>query len=165
MATGSIDPRAFREALGHYASGITIIGGIVDGAPVGFTCQSFYSVSIDPPLVSFGVMKTSTTWQKIRSIGDFSINILSSAQIELSNKFGRPSADRWKDVRWETSPLGTPVIVDALLCLDCSIYAEHGAGDHWLTIAHVNRLTQAAGGINHSPLLYYKGKYRQLAGA
>ena len=63
------DPRQFRDTLGHYASGITIVSGIHNGEPVGFTCQSFFSVSIDPPLISFSVMKTSTTYPRIAATG------------------------------------------------------------------------------------------------
>jgi 3-hydroxy-9,10-secoandrosta-1,3,5(10)-triene-9,17-dione monooxygenase reductase component len=94
MASNMIDPRKFRDALGHYASGITIVGALVNGIPVGFTCQSFCSVSIAPPLVSFCVKKVSTSWPKIRSVGKFSINVLSCDQKELSNKFARSGTER-----------------------------------------------------------------------
>lgn len=162
MDQHAIDPRRFRDALGHYASGVTIIGGLVDDVPVGFTCQSFYSVSINPPLVSFCVMKSSTSWPKIRSVGKFSINVLSFKQSELSDKFSRSAHERWANVDWTINELNNPVIGGVLLCLDCSLFAEHEAGDHWITIARVNRLIETVED-SHSPLLYYKGRYHQLS--
>lgn len=162
MNKGLFDSRAFRDALGHYASGITIIGGLVDGAPVGFACQSFYSVSLEPPLVSFCVMKTSSSWPKIRPLKHFSINLLSSEQLEISNSFARSSGDRWANVTWSESPHGDPVIDGALLTLDCSMYAEHEAGDHWIVICNVNNIGLPPDSKARSPLLYYKGSYCQI---
>jgi flavin reductase (DIM6/NTAB) family NADH-FMN oxidoreductase RutF len=141
---------------------VTIIGGLVDGAPVGFTCQSFYSVSIDPPLVSFCVMKSSTSWPKIRAVGKFLINVLSSNQTELSDKFSRSTGERWANVDWTTNEHNNPVISGVLLSLDCDLFAEHEAGDHWITIARVHRLVETVGADN-SPLLYNRGRYRQLS--
>lgn len=162
MDAHSIDRRAFRDALGHYASGITIISGLLDGTPVGFTCQSFYSVSIDPPLVSFSVMKTSSSWPKIRPLTDFSINLLSWDQLEVSDTFGRSSVDRWANVKWTQSPHGNPIIDDALVWLDCSLFAEHEAGDHWIVICNVKNIASPSDDKNRLPLLFYKGRYCQL---
>ena len=162
MPIGSIDPRKFREALGHYASGVTIISGLVDGDPVGFTCQSFYSVSLDPPLVSFSVQRTSNSWPKLRAASNFAINVLSSDQIEVSNAFARSTGNRWENVRWRTSPHKCPVIDDALLWLDCGHHVEHEAGDHWVVICRVNSISEVHALGDRSPLIYYKGRYRQL---
>jgi 3-hydroxy-9,10-secoandrosta-1,3,5(10)-triene-9,17-dione monooxygenase reductase component len=161
MAVNLIDPHKFRHALGHYASGITVVSGIVNDAPVGFTCQSFCGVSTDPPLVSFCVMKESRSWPKLRAVGNFSINVLSADQKELSTKFARPTSERWADVQWTINELNNPVIADVLLCLDCHIHAEHEAGDHWISIGRVDRLVTTSN-PRHSPLLYYKSRYHQL---
>jgi 3-hydroxy-9,10-secoandrosta-1,3,5(10)-triene-9,17-dione monooxygenase reductase component len=93
-ATGTFDELQFREAVGHYASGITIITGHDSEGPIGFTCQSFYSVSVDPPLVSFSVMKTSTTYPRIRDTGTFAVNILAADQGTISNQFARRGTDK-----------------------------------------------------------------------
>lgn len=93
--TSSIDQVQFRDAVSHYASGLTIITGHDEHGPIGFTCQSFYSVSVEPPLVSFSVMKTSTTYPRIRDTGTFAVNILSAGQQAASNQFARRGTDKW----------------------------------------------------------------------
>ena len=87
----AIEPLSFREALGHYASGITVITSHVDDEPIGFTCQSFYSVSMSPPLVSFSVMASSASYPRIRLAGRFAVNILSGEQVAISNRFASPA--------------------------------------------------------------------------
>jgi flavin reductase (DIM6/NTAB) family NADH-FMN oxidoreductase RutF len=86
QSTG-LDASLFRSTLSCYASGITIVTGLDDQGPIGFTCQSFYSVSVDPPLVSFSVMKTSTTYPRIRDTGTFTVNVLAREQEAISNQF------------------------------------------------------------------------------
>lgn len=158
----SIAPAHFREALGHYASGITVISSLVDGHPVGFTCQSFHSVSMSPPLVSFSVMASSASYPKIRQAGSFAVNILSADQINVSNKFAQRGLDKWQDTDWQTSALGNPFIAGCLYWIDCDIYAEHVAGDHLIVIGHVKQFhslqTTAA-----QPLIYFKGQYCGLS--
>jgi 3-hydroxy-9,10-secoandrosta-1,3,5(10)-triene-9,17-dione monooxygenase reductase component len=157
-----IEPLSFREALGHYASGITVITSHVDGEPIGFTCQSFYSVSMSPPLVSFSVMSSSASLPKIREAGRFAVNILSAEQVKISNQFARRGTDKWHGVEWQESPLGNPIIVGSLHWLDCEIYAEHAAGDHLIVIGEVKALNLQEAAATQ-PLLYFKGQYRNLA--
>jgi flavin reductase (DIM6/NTAB) family NADH-FMN oxidoreductase RutF len=157
----SIDPRGFRDTLGHYASGITIISGIDEAGPIGFTCQSFCSVSTEPPLISFSVMKTSTTYPRIRETGKFAVNVLSNHQHTVSNQFARTGADKWAGIPWTATRAGNPVIEDTLIWLDCDIWAEHDAGDHLIVLGRVNEMSPATWHI-HEPLLYFKGKYRYL---
>lgn len=101
--TRGIDSGLFRSAVGQYASGITVITGRGDDGPIGFTCQSFYSVSVDPPLVSFSVMKTSTTYPRIRDTGKFAVNVLSREQEAVSSQFARKGTDKWANVQWTPS--------------------------------------------------------------
>lgn len=158
----TIDSQRFRDALGHYASGITVITSDVDGEPIGFTCQSFYSVSTNPPLVSFSVMSSSYSYPKIRRAGRFAVNILSDEQVRISNQFARQSADKWHGVDRQESPLGNPIIDGALHWLDCEIHAEHAAGDHLIVIGEVKALNLPEAAASQ-PLLYFKGQYRNLA--
>jgi 3-hydroxy-9,10-secoandrosta-1,3,5(10)-triene-9,17-dione monooxygenase reductase component len=162
LSSTAIEPLSFREALGHYASGITVITSHVDGEPVGFTCQSFYSVSMDPPLVSFSVMSSSASYPKIRQAGRFAVNILSDEQANISNQFARRGANKWNGVEWRESPLGSPVIAGSLHWLDCEIYAEHTAGDHLIVIGEVKGLNLQDAAATR-PLLYFKGQYRNIA--
>ena len=158
----AIEPLHLREALGHYASGITVITSLVDDEPVGFTCQSFYSVSMNPPLVSFSVMTCSGSYPKIRQAGRFVVNILSDEQVEISNQFARRGSDKWQGIEWHESPLGNPVIAGSMHWLDCEIYAEHAAGDHLIVIGEVKALGQQKA-MAAQPLLYFKGQYRNIA--
>lgn len=162
LPSTAIEPLHFREALGHYASGITVITSRLEGEPIGFTCQSFYSVSMSPPLVSFSVMSASASYPKIRQAGRFVVNILSGEQVKISNQFARRGTDKWHGVDWQQSPLGNPIIAGSLHWLDCEIHAEHAAGDHLIVIGEVKALslqdTAAA-----QPLLYFKGQYCNIA--
>jgi 3-hydroxy-9,10-secoandrosta-1,3,5(10)-triene-9,17-dione monooxygenase reductase component len=160
-ASTALDPRTFRDALGLYASGITVIAGHDGDEPLGFTCQSFYSVSADPPLVSFSVMVTSSTYPRIRQTGKFSVNVLSRAQQPISNQFARKGTDKWADIAWQMSEGRNPIIDGTLTWLDCEIVAEHQAGDHYIVIGQV--LTVGPRDRHsHEPLLYFKGNYRHL---
>ncbi|WP_188539847.1 flavin reductase family protein [Kocuria dechangensis] len=156
-----IDPRAFRDALGLYASGITVITGRDEQGPVGFTCQSFYSVSTDPPLISFSVMKTSTTYPRIRQTGRFAVNVLAHHQQGTSNQFARKGTEKWAGIRWGPTRTGNPVPEDTLMWLDCQIWAEHDAGDHDIVLGRVNEMRPTRGHALE-PLLYFQGRYRHL---
>jgi 3-hydroxy-9,10-secoandrosta-1,3,5(10)-triene-9,17-dione monooxygenase reductase component len=156
-----VDPATFRTALGHYASRLTIVTGLHAQGPVGFTCQSFYSVSIAPPLVSFSVMRDSTTYPPMRATGGLAVNILARDQQRLANQFARKGTDKWANVERAPTTVGNPMIHGALLCLDCQVEAEHEAGDHVVVIARVIGL-QSTAVRDASPLLYYRGQYARL---
>ena len=159
----AIEPSRFREALGHFASGITVITSQLDGEPLGFTCQSFYSVSMSPPLVSFSVMSRSASYPKIRQAGRFAVNILSGDQVGISDQFASRGADKWRGVEWGESPLGNPLIGGSLHWLDCEIHAEHVAGDHLIVIGEVKAISRPRVSETQ-PLLYFKGQYCSLGG-
>ena len=153
---------AFRDALGHYASGITVITGTDEQRPIGFTCQSFYSVSIEPPLVSFSVQKTSTTYPRIRAAGRFAVNVLTRDQQHVSNQFSRSGTDKWSGIGCSWTRSGNPVLDGTMMWLDCRIWAEHDAGDHVIVLGEVEEMRLQHGRAK-DPLLYFKGRYRQLA--
>ncbi|WP_024820714.1 flavin reductase family protein [Arthrobacter sp. 31Y] len=159
--TSTIDARRFRDTLGHYASGLTIVTGDDDGEPLGFTCQSFYSVSVEPPLISFSVMKTSTTYPRIRSTGKFAVNVLAHHQHSIANQFARSGTDKWAGITWEPTSSGNPILADSLIWIDCTIHAEYEAGDHFIVVGAVNELISADAGQSE-PLLFFKGQYRHL---
>ncbi|MBD7976169.1 flavin reductase family protein [Serpens gallinarum] len=163
MSLGSpvIEPLSFRKALGHFASGITVITSDAGDEPVGFTCQSFYSVSVNPPLVSFSVMATSSSYPKIRQAGRFAVNILSDEQTTISNQFAQRGADKWQGINRQTSPLGNPLIGGCLNWLDCEIHAEYEAGDHVIVVGEVKALNVHESS-EYCPLLYFKGQYCTL---
>ncbi len=157
----ALDGRAFRSALGHYASGLTIISGADADGPIGFTCQSFYSVSMEPPLISFSVMTTSTTYPRIRATGSFAVNVLARGQRHVADQFARKGTDKWAGIERASTRTGNPIIADTLMWLDCTIWAEHEAGDHFIVIGHVNEMSPAEW-HRPDPLLFFKGSYREL---
>jgi 3-hydroxy-9,10-secoandrosta-1,3,5(10)-triene-9,17-dione monooxygenase reductase component len=151
--------RAFRDALGNYASGVTIITASHNQELFGFTCQSFFSLSVDPPLVAFSVMAKSTSYPKVREARSFAINVLAADQINLSNQFARSGTDKWAGVSWAPSELGSPVLDNSVLTLDCTPYREYEGGDHTLVVARVEDIKVNDGA---SPLLFFQGKYAQI---
>jgi 3-hydroxy-9,10-secoandrosta-1,3,5(10)-triene-9,17-dione monooxygenase reductase component len=151
--------RRFRDVLGRFASGVTVVTAVSSGAPVGMTCQSFSSVSLDPPLVLFIPAKTSRAWPLIQRAGRFCVNLLSHAQADLSNIMASRGVDKFHEVSWQKSEAtGSPVFEDTLGYVDCTIHAVHEAGDHYVVIGRVLDL-----GIPESeqdkPLLFFQGKY------
>lgn len=155
------NPARFREVLGHFASGIVIVAATLPDGPLGLTCQSFTSVSLDPPLVSFAVATTSRRYPRIREAGGFCVNVLADDQAELSREFGRGSADLWEHLRWRESPLGNPVIDGAHAWIDCCTETEIPAGDHLIVLGRVIDLSAAS---DRRPLVFYRGGYTSLPG-
>lgn len=150
--------RAFRDVLGRFASGVTVITAVHDGAPVGLTCQSFSSVSLDPPLVLFVPSRTSRAWPLIRETGYFCVNLLASDQAWVSNIMASKGADKFAEVEWRpSSRTGSPVLAGTLGHIDCALEAVHEAGDHDVVVGRVLTL---AGDAPGDPLLFYRGRYR-----
>ncbi len=154
------DEARFRQVLGHFATGVTVVTGCDEsGDPVGLSVNSFTSVSIDPPLVAFCVGRGSTTWPRIRATGRFTVNILSDDQEAVSRRFATTGAepfDRFEGVGWHPSPTGSPVVEGALAWIDATVEVEHDAGDHVMVIGRVSGLEVAPGG---APLVFYRGGY------
>jgi 3-hydroxy-9,10-secoandrosta-1,3,5(10)-triene-9,17-dione monooxygenase reductase component len=151
--------RRFRDVLGRFASGVTVVTGVSDDEPVGLTCQSFSSVSLEPPLVLVVPAKTSRAWPLIQRSGRFCVNFLASDQVEISDTMASRGTDKFADVKWTPSPTtGSPVIEGTLGYVDCTIHAVHEAGDHYVVIGRVADLV--ADGADLTPLLFYQGQYR-----
>lgn len=159
-ATLAVEALDFRAALGRFASGITVISGTHDCEPVGFTCQAFSSVSLDPPLVSFCVAASSMTYPRIRRNGSFAVSVLADDQQWISERFARSGADKWRGINWHPTPSGNPVVCGALAWLDCTVVAEHRAGDHMVVLGRVEHVD--AERPEAEPLLYHRSRYRRL---
>ena len=102
----TIDPSNFREVLGHFASGVTIITSMTESGPVGFTCQAFSALSLDPPLVIVAASNNSSTWPKIAAAGSFCVNILESRQEALCRSFAVSGSDKFAGVGWKATASG-----------------------------------------------------------
>jgi 3-hydroxy-9,10-secoandrosta-1,3,5(10)-triene-9,17-dione monooxygenase reductase component len=157
--TGSLDPQSMREVMGHFASGVTVVTAVTDDGPIGFTCQSFSSLSLDPPLVVFAPSRTSRTWPLLRGIGRFCINVLAEGQDAVSQNFARSGVDKFADVRWRRSAHGSPVLDDVVAWIDGELWAEYDGGDHTLAVAKVLDL---GADPRRRPLLYHRGAYGLL---
>ena len=149
--------RAYRDVLGQYASGVTVVTTMLDGRPVGMTCQSFTSVSLDPPLVAFLPMKTSRAFAAIRKSRRFCVNFLAAEQAEVSNNFASLAEDKFAGVAWDSTSNGMPRLDDTVGWVDCVVQDVHEAGDHYLVIGKVEDLGQ---GDATNPLLFHQGRYR-----
>ncbi len=154
--------RRFRDVLGRFGSGVTVVTGTSNGEPVGLTCQSFSSVSLDPPLVLFIPARTSRAWPLIQRSGKFCVNVLAADQAELSNTMASRGIDKFDGVTWSPSPTtGSPVLEGALAQLDCVIHTVYEAGDHYLVIGRVvDLITDDHSGHDPNPLLFFRGDYR-----
>ncbi|MEU3609619.1 flavin reductase family protein [Streptomyces sp. NPDC035033] len=151
-----IDPAAFRDVLGRFASGITVVAALTDGRPTGFACQSFASLSLDPPLVMLAVGRASTSWPGIERAGRFCVNILAEDQRATCAALGRSGPDKFASVPWHESEHGTVRVDGALAHVECAVDSVHEAGDHHLVIARVVALDAGEDG---RPLLYYRSRY------
>ena len=150
--------RLFREVLGRYASGVTVVTTMSAGQPTGMTCQSFTSVSLDPPLVAFLPTKQSRAFAAIQRAGTFCVNFLANGQEELSNQFASSGDDKFAGVDWSASGgTGSPMLAGIVGHVDCTVHSVHEAGDHFLVMGKVVDL---AVGEAEDPLLYYRGSYR-----
>lgn len=157
MTTPLIDSDHMRRVLGHFCSGITVITALgVDGRPVGFTCQSFSSLSLDPPLVSFSPARTSTSWPLIRTADTFAVNVLGAGHAELSHQFARSGTDKFRDVRWAPGQFGAPILTGVTAWAECRLWAEYDGGDHTIVAARVLHLHADT---DTNALLYYRGAY------
>ena len=110
IGASTFDQARFREVLGHFATGITVVTAMEDGTPVGFSCQSFTSLSLDPPLVALAPAKSSTSWPRIAKAGAFAVNILSDRQEALCRDFAVSGGDKFRGVAWHLGQAGTPVL-------------------------------------------------------
>ncbi|MFQ5966608.1 MAG: flavin reductase family protein [Acidimicrobiia bacterium] len=154
------DARDFRDMLGNFATGVVVVTGLHDDNPVGFSVNSFTSVSLEPPLVLFCIARESTTWPKIRASGVFAVNVLTEQQEDLCRTFASPGLERFDGVAWSQAPSGSPILDEALAWLDCTTDAVHPGGDHEIVLGRV-----AAMGLpdaTRQPLIFYRGSYHRL---
>lgn len=158
-----IDPRSFRDTLGCFATGVTIITSVApDGELLGVTVNSFNSVSLTPPLVLWSLDRRSYSRPAFEAAGHFAINVLRDSQKHLSNTFARALVDKWSGVQYEVWDTGAPILSGCLANFECITRAVHDGGDHLIFVGEVKRMTRDPSG---QPLLYYRGEYCSLAEA
>jgi flavin reductase (DIM6/NTAB) family NADH-FMN oxidoreductase RutF len=157
--TTGFDEARFRQVLGHFPTGVTVITANTAEGPVGMAVGSFTSLSLDPPQVLFCAGKASTSWPRIREHGSFSVNILAEDQEEISRVFASKAADKFAEIGWHRSRSGNPRLDGALAHIDCRIGAIVESGDHSIVVGEVDELAVAHEG---RPLVFFRGGYGRV---
>jgi 3-hydroxy-9,10-secoandrosta-1,3,5(10)-triene-9,17-dione monooxygenase reductase component len=150
-----ITPAEFRQVLGHLPTGVTVITADCPEGPIGMSANSVTSVSLDPPLILFCAAKSSTTWPSVRAASRFCVNVMASHQTETALAFARRGVDRFNGVAYRAGVAG-PALVEASAWLECSLNAEHDAGDHIIVVADVVAIEAAS---QKDPLVFFRGAY------
>lgn len=168
--TGTVQARpvpvtgdSFRDALSRHAAGVVVVTARpASGGPAGLTATSFTSVSLEPPLVSFYVATSSTTFPRLRTAPTFAVNVLGHDQAEVAGRFAARDVDRFAaPARWRSGPGGEPLLDGAAARLRCDWHDLQRIGDHLLVVGRV--IGVELGGAEAVPLLYHRGRFGRFA--
>jgi len=152
----SFDSAKYRQVLGHFPTGVTVITALVDGTPAGMAVGSFASLSLEPPQVLFCAGHSSSTWPKIKQAGSFCVNILSEDQEDVCRVFASKAEDKFAEIGWKRSGTGSPLIEGVMAYIDCDIETVVASGDHDVVVGGVRDLEVLHEG---GPLLFFRGGY------
>jgi 3-hydroxy-9,10-secoandrosta-1,3,5(10)-triene-9,17-dione monooxygenase reductase component len=151
----SSDIDRFKEVLGHFVTGVAVVTASTMDGPVGFTCQTFGALSLEPTLISFSALTSSHSWPRARAVGVVGVNILSSDQELVARVFGKPGADKFAGVGWSPGPMGAPLIEGALAHLEGRVQFVTTQGDHDIVVVAAEHAESFPG----APLIFYRGGY------
>jgi flavin reductase (DIM6/NTAB) family NADH-FMN oxidoreductase RutF len=162
--TASVSPAELREAMGHFATGVTVITSVdADGEPVGTTANAVTSLSLEPPLVLVCFDLNSSTLDAIRQHGAFAVNVLGQRQHHLSANFAkRGLSAAWDGVIHHRGPTGSPRLADVIAIIECTVEHAFPGGDHEIVIGRVRHVE--TNGEGATPLLFWRGKYAAIDG-
>ena len=153
------DPRTLRDALGCFATGVTVVTCLNEGKPAGLTVNSFTSVSLEPPLLLVCIAKRAASADALVSASHFAINVLQTGQQPASIRFSTRDEDRFGTTPWSCGEAGAPILKDSLGVFECERFAVYEGGDHHIL---VGRVVKASFDASLDPLLYFRGRYRRL---
>jgi flavin reductase (DIM6/NTAB) family NADH-FMN oxidoreductase RutF len=153
-----LTPEEFRDVIGHFASGVTVITAFHDGKPFGTTASAFTSLSLEPPMVLVCMNKTSETGMAIHAAGHFAVNILSEEQQEEAKRFAGKGENKFDGLETAPGIWGEPLLPGSLATLECQVTEETTGGTHWVFLAEV--LKGSTG--NGAPLAYWRGAFGRL---
>ncbi|WP_436740094.1 flavin reductase family protein [Streptomyces sp. BBFR102] len=146
-----------RRAMGAFATGVTVVTGLDAGRePVGFVCQSFASVSLEPPLVLFCADHRGRAWPRMRESGRFCVNVLAEDQDDLCARFGSSRGRKYEELDWDLSSWGTPALRGVLMRAHAEVYGVHAAGDHDVVVGRVLELQTPP---QRRPMLFHRGHF------
>jgi flavin reductase (DIM6/NTAB) family NADH-FMN oxidoreductase RutF len=151
--SAAIDQAHYRQVLGHFPTGVVIVAA---PGPVGTAIGSFFSISLEPPLVGFCIGSSSSSWPGIRESGVFCVSVLAHDQEAVCRAFAQKGADKFAGLGWTAMASGSPRINDCTAWIDCDIETVHEAGDHDVVIGRVREM-----GVEREekPLLFFRGGY------
>jgi flavin reductase (DIM6/NTAB) family NADH-FMN oxidoreductase RutF len=153
----SFDSLRFRQVLGHFPTGVTVVTGIAEGRPQGLTIGSFTSVSLEPPLVGFLPAFTSDSWREIGPTGRFCVNVLADDQVDFCWRFAREAENRFDGIQWWRSPAtGSPILPGVVAWIDCETADIYDVGDHWFVVGRVLDLEHSDPWPN--PMVFFRGQ-------
>ncbi len=156
-----IDAREFRNALGRFATGVTIVTGIGPrGELLGNTASSFNSVSLDPPLILWSLGRHAYSLKAYLSTNHFAVNVLREGQEDLSNRFARQLGNKWDGIAFDKWETGCPILPGSIAVFECRIRHTYMGGDHVIFVGEVINATYDPDG---RPLLFFGGGYRRLS--
>ena len=159
MSTAELDPAHFRELLGRFATGVTVLTvATSEGKPLGMTANSLTSVSLHPPLISVCIDREAELHDVIINASKFVVNVLRSPQEELARRFSDKHEDRFDGIGYHSNPEGLILLDGVIAHLICERYGEYPGGDHTIVLGQVVAGTTYEG----HPLLFYRGGYAAL---
>jgi flavin reductase (DIM6/NTAB) family NADH-FMN oxidoreductase RutF len=161
VTPASIDSTLFRQVLGAYPTGVSVVTALGSGGePVGMVVGTFTSVSLDPPLVGFLPDRKSTSWPQIEAAGHFCVNVLASDQQEVCRQVSAKGPDKFVGVEYALSRHNLPIIANAIATIECSIHSVTEAGDHWIVLGNVLGMEITR---DENPMLFHRGRYGGFA--
>lgn len=149
------DLATLRRCLGNFGTGVTIMTTWAEGAPAGMTANSFATVSLEPPLILWSVIRTSASAPAFLKAERFAVNILAASQLGLCKAFARTASDKFSGVDWEPGLGGVPILAGATATLECRMVRQVEGGDHIVLFGQIERMRSA----DQMPLLYVQGRF------
>ncbi len=167
-----IDPRELRNALGAFATGVTIVTTIANDErspgqdqkiPIAMTANSFSSVSLDPPLILWSLARNAQSFKAFDEAEHFAVHILHSGQKGLSGICATKNADKFAEISWHPGINGIPVFDDYNTCFECQVENKFDGGDHLIILGRVIKFDNKERETHSTPLVFYQGQYKNIA--
>ena len=162
MTGTDLSPMSLREAYGHFPTGVIAIAAEVDGVRVGLAASTFVPVSLDPPLVSFCVQNTSTTWPKLKDLPFLGISVLGESHDTAAKTLAAKTGDRFAGLETTTSDRGALFVHGTSVWLESAIEQEVLAGDHTIVVLRVHDITVHDGPDIPAPIVFHRSAFRRL---
>jgi 3-hydroxy-9,10-secoandrosta-1,3,5(10)-triene-9,17-dione monooxygenase reductase component len=160
MSLATFDSQQFRRTLSRFATGVTVVTArTAQGLPVGLTCNSFTSLSLEPPLVQWSIGKNSRSHSVMATAEHFAVHVLDASQDALSRQFAARQENRFSNVPLEVGLYELPLLTRYHARFECATYSRHEGGDHTIIVGRVLRLSEQEG----APLIFYRGDLSTLS--